>query len=201
MSLTGRRVNFPTDRGLHVEPVLDLESFRIFRKPLEDNLFTISRIGAVIHKLPVGILCLLTFFGFIRDLRLLNKVEPLSEEASLLMKVPRNLARSFLAFVIRVFSEDRSKNSFSRKDFISSLSLRASCLLPQRPINQSSAYLTYLKIGLNWGLGIVDLRRFLSLIRERNCFLRSLISAVLLFGLTLSREIFFFKRAILMVSL
>lgn len=65
-------------------------------------------------------------------------------DTSLLMYIPKNLARLVLVLVMRVFSIDNSRSSPSRKVFIVSRRSTASFLLPQTPISQSSAYLTYL---------------------------------------------------------
>lgn len=92
ISLTGKAVNFPIDLGNHFPPLHT-------RNPLASNFLTISRIGAVIQRLPTGILLFVPPF-------LLSRVNLL--EAMIFIKVPRNLALPDLALVISVFSTDNS---------------------------------------------------------------------------------------------
>lgn len=77
-------------------------------------------------------------------------------DAILLMRTPRNLALSERAFVIKVFSSDSSSLRLSRNLRISSFISFALFLVPQIPMSQSSAYLTY-SSRVYWGLGQVDL--------------------------------------------
>ena len=141
-SLIGNATKPPIDSGFHL-----FSSF-LFKNPFAASLSTSSRIGAVISKFPVGILVLTPFL-------VLTKVVP-SFEAVLFMKVPRNFALPQRVLVISVFSTESSSFRPSKKLLMVPLRLRASFLLPQIPIIQSSAYLTYFKRVI-FGLGIMDL--------------------------------------------
>lgn len=75
------------------------------KKPFFSNLFRIADTGAAIHMLPDGIRLLLDP---------LTKISPLFE-ANFFILVPRKLAISPLAFVIKVFSSDSVSLRGSRK--------------------------------------------------------------------------------------
>ena len=111
---------------------------------------------------PEGTLLVL-FFTFIFF------ICPLSA-AILLMLTPRNFALFDLAFVIRVFSSERVSPIPLRKSDMYPLSRLASLLVPQKPINQSSAYLTYFILVI-FGFGIIDFSLRLFLFNSLNSFI------------------------------
>lgn len=119
---------------------LRLFSFNVFELhftiPLVSHFLIIFSKGAFMISGVVGILweCPLLFLNLF--------ISPFTLDI-LWSSVPRKYALSFAAFVIRVFSGDRSSFSVSFKNsLITCLSTRACSMLPIRPINQSSAYLT-----------------------------------------------------------
>ena len=77
----------------------------IHMKPSFSSFLHISRMGAVIQRLPPGTLLL--------NLALEFFVSKVPFTHSFFIYVPRNLALSVLALVIKVFSSDSSSFSFS----------------------------------------------------------------------------------------
>jgi hypothetical protein len=114
--------------------------YKNLKRPLSFNLmnrFSTSRViilfrGMVIQVLPQEILLLSP------DLVRLNLLMPSLEEM-VRIKVPRNLARSVRAEVIRVFFSDNSSLSESKRTRILFFRITASLRGPHTPISQSSA--------------------------------------------------------------
>lgn len=158
MSRVGRGVRFEKDCGSH----LLLVSFRNF---LSVSFLMISGMGIVIQRLPVLILRVGPL-SFLFPLM----ITALLLELILFIYTPKNLALWALALVIRVFSIDSSNFRVIKNSFIESLRLEASLLDPHRPINQSSAYLTYWKFGPLLGFGIRDLTSLLDFNSIRTSF-------------------------------
>ena len=152
----------------------------LVRNPFPLNFSTISGMGAVIQSPPVGVLLLSPSFVF------MTLFCPLLD-AILLMYVPKNLALSLLALVIKVFSCDRVSFNFASLTSISFFSCFATLLGPQTPTIQSSAYLTY-SILITSGLGIIDFIALLdvaSLANSRDIFLSTGLSSAEIFFLIL----------------
>ena len=168
-SHSGRFINFC------IALALNIPSLSLHIKPSCSSFLHISRIGAVIQRLPPGILFLnLALVLFVR-------VVPFTH--SFLIKVPRNFALSVLALVIKVFSSDNSSLSFFRSSLASSFSFLAISLFPHIPISQSSAYLTYLILPVKSGLGIVEVTLLLSVIScFRFCMSRALLASLFPLG-------------------
>lgn len=141
MSGIGKVVNLSMDFGYHLLCFL-------IKNSLSSSFFTISNIGAVIHKLPAALLLLISLF-----LLVLNSVVLL--EDILFIRVPRNFPLSLLVLVINVFSADSSKFRLESSCARVFFNLSAVARLPQNPISQSSAYLTYL-IFMNSEFGISE---------------------------------------------
>jgi len=117
--------------------------------PLDASLLTMVCRGSDIQMLPDGILLfLLSVFDLVNIMLLF--------EAYRFISVPKNLALSFLALVIRVFSSESVNLSSRRNSFRLVFSSKAVLLFPHIPIIQSSAYLTYLKTGWAFGFGMVE---------------------------------------------
>lgn len=171
------------ERGISLEIDLGLQipSFSS-TKPLSAIFFIRSLIGAVIHTLPVDILLSISLYLIILAVPRL--------EATLLIWIDRNFALWDLALVMSVFSSESSSFSPLRRSWILYLMSEAVFLLPQTPIIQSSAYLTYF-ILMTSGFGTVDFNSLLSfmslLYRSDNTFFSARSSLL---------DIFFLRRCI-----
>lgn len=89
----------------------------------------------------------------------------------------RNFALDDLALVIRVFSRERVSLRFSRNLAMRDLIHSDFFFVPQTPISQSSAYLTYL-ILVTW-LWIIDFKSLRSLTSLIYLIFRSLVGLLL----------------------
>lgn len=142
ISLIGSGIKLDTDLLTHLPFLSSI-------KPFDASLLTIARRENAIQMFPEGILLLL------RDFLGLVIITPLFD-AYLLISVPKKLALSDLAFVIKVFSSESVSFRFSRNPLRVFFNSVAASFLPHIPIIQSSAYLTYLIVGCDSGLGILE---------------------------------------------